>query len=162
MRNYMDIFEALNEASARGNRSNISNSPMSALINRMREAQSNRPSAPSRPSRSSDFMHESYMEERDYGYGDRRRDRGRGHSSRQRHPMDEMRMGRECGYDPYEEEFDHYHTRRSNREKRYSPERWKKATSPPPTPSFRIRRGRQYINIMDLFNPSERDNREKG
>lgn len=156
-----ELIDFLQEA-----RASIIRTPTSireTFFNQLREVTLlNRPSGrdeSSRPSRSNDY----YYEERDYGYRNRRQDRSRGHPSRQRHPMEEMRRERECGFDPYEDDYDHYRLRNSDhRYHQKSPERWKKSSDPPPTPRFKIRSGRKYIKIMDLFDISEREQRKKG
>lgn len=76
-------------------------------------------------------------------------------------------MHRTCGFDPEREEREYKRNRmrrrfgRSSSDSDDSPER-RKPSNPPPMPNFKLRPQRSYMNIMRLFDRSERGHKENG
>lgn len=153
-RDYLELLEALRGRTSLPESSRLRES----FFNELRDASERHRAFGSSRQQRRDHLHD----ERDDDYRDRRQNGSRGNSSRRRHPIEEMRMRRDCGFNPYED----YHRKENSRERREtrepSRERWKKSTSPPPIPKFKIRSDRNYINIMDLFDKTERAQRKKG
>lgn len=118
--------------------------------------------------RSRDFNN-SYEDDyiRTFRDWDTERDRDRSHGRPSR--LSDMNRYEEKRNDRWfeaEEESDYYGDYRNRksqhqRSREFSPERWKKPSLPPPDPRFR-RPGFNYIDIMELFEKSNRNHREKG
>lgn len=77
-------------------------------------------------------------------------------------------MHRTCGFDPERDEREYKRNRmrrrygrRSSSDSDDSPDR-RKPSNPPPMPNFKLRPQRSYMNIMRLFDRSERGQKEQG